>query len=44
MKREADDLAQKAESAHDFSLLNKYNAFRNKITEGSRKPEAANRN
>ncbi|KAJ8043443.1 hypothetical protein HOLleu_10524 [Holothuria leucospilota] len=30
MKKEADDLAQKAERRHDFSLLTKSNAFRRK--------------
>ncbi|KAJ8048636.1 hypothetical protein HOLleu_01027 [Holothuria leucospilota] len=33
MKKEADDLAQKAERRHDFSLLTKSNAFRRKVTE-----------
>lgn len=31
--KEADYLARKAESRHDFSLLTKSNAFRRKVTE-----------
>lgn len=31
--KEADDLAQKVESRHDFSLLTKSNAFRRKVPE-----------